>query len=161
MISSSSTRHRSRVSTIHYVPCQVLIHYHNCRPLKSESQSAHLPSCSKPYKRLQALQKSSIDHAYIGGFTLSLLGSQRPTQICYDLCDSEGGRGGIPADMTSCTIMIKVENIEALRDQLPELDPHFAPTEFKSSMYLKSVQEKKANPPTRVVIVSRANIASS
>jgi hypothetical protein len=44
--------------------------------------------------------------------------------------------------------MIKVENIEALRDQLPELDPHFPPTEFKSSMYSiksESVQEKKAN----------------
>jgi hypothetical protein len=49
------------------------------------------------------LRQIGIDHAYIGGFAWSLLGSQRATQI--SLCSSHAsGAVMIPSDIMSNTI---------------------------------------------------------
>jgi len=72
------------------------------------------------------LRQLGIDHAYIGGFAWSVLGSPRPTE--------------------DIDVMIKVENAAemlALRDQLSGLNPRFATTTFK--LYLSQVRTTKGS----------------
>ena len=88
------------------------------------------------------LHKLGVDHAYIGGFAWSLLGSQRPTQMSR-----------LPLHLLTVLliwfvfpqydvdVMVKVENpmdVQVLRSRLSESDPRFVRAGLK--LYVSQVR---------------------
>jgi hypothetical protein len=87
----------------------------------------------------QRLCKLGLDHAYIGGFAWSLLGSDRPTAISYH-----------PSLNVFCLIFLLLYDIDVMikfdpklipdmRDHLSKMDPHFVFTGVK--LYFSQVRK--------------------